>query len=157
MRQHRVADDIADGVNALGRCAKPGIDLDKPTVVHFDSSLFEIQVGGVRPAPDRHEHLLESLGLGRVLPIKDQLRRAFHLFQADDSGFQADLLEIVFQSLEQRANQIPIHAGHQLRQHFDDRHLGTEGGIDLTQLQPDVSAADHQQRLGNLFQLQRRP
>jgi len=41
------------------------------------------------------------------------------------------------------------------RRHLDHRDVAAEGGVHRTELQPDVSRADHEQRCGNVGQIER--
>ena len=57
--------------------------------------------------------------------------------------------------LVQRPDQVAVGAGQQAVGHFDHRDLAAQGGIDGAHFQPDVAAADDQQRLGHVGQFQR--
>ena len=53
-------------------------------------------------------------------------------------------------------DEIAIRAGQQARGHFDNGHLAPKRRVYRSQLEADVSAADHEQRFGNVRQIERR-
>ncbi len=74
---------------------------------------------------------------------------------AGDLGREHHLRERLLDALGQRLHQVAVGAGQQPGRHLDDRHLGAERGVDRAELQADVAAADDQQRLGDLGQIER--
>ena len=75
VRQHRIADDVADGEDRrLGGAALP-VDLDEAALVHLHLRLVEPGDRGVRPAADGHEHAIEDLRpFGAFFPSKRHAR-----------------------------------------------------------------------------------
>ena len=54
----------------------------------------------------------------------------------------------------QRQHQVAIRPGQKPRQHFDARHARTQRRVNRSQFQTDIASANHQQRLGNLGQVE---
>ena len=52
-------------------------------------------------------------------------------------------------------DEIAIRAGQQSARHFDDRDLRAERGVDRAELEADVAAADDEQRLRDVGQIER--
>ena len=52
-----------------------------------------------------------------------------------------------FSRFSSTLHEIAIGAGQQARRHLDHRHLAAERGVDGPELEADVAAADHEQRL----------
>ena len=107
----------------------------------------------VRPRPARGRKL--SL---RALPscaFERGADSAAFVFDRGDGGVEQDSVKHLFQPLVQREDQIAIRAGKQSGQHFDDRHVRAERGVDRAEFEADVSAADDQQGAGNVFEIQR--
>src|SRR5262249_51200521 len=59
------------------------------------------------------------------------------------------------QALLERLDQVAIDAGQQAVGEFDDGHLAAEGGVDVTEFEADVTAADDEQRRRQRLQFQR--
>ncbi len=58
-------------------------------------------------------------------------------------------------ALMERTDQVAIGAGQEAVGQFDDGHLRAQFGVDGSHFQADVTAADNQQRFGNVGQLKR--
>ena len=54
----------------------------------------------------------------------------------------------------EHGHEVAIGAGQQPRRHLDDGDFAAERGVDAAELEPDVAAADDEQRLGNVGQLE---
>src|SRR6185436_9830046 len=63
-----------------------------------------------------------------------------------------ELLQLFLEHL----HEIAIRTGEQSRRHLDDGDLAAEGGVDGAELETDVAAANHQQRLRHIRQLETR-
>ena len=67
VRQHRLADDVADREDVRHVGAHLLVDRDKAAVAHRDARLLGIDLLAVRTAPHRHQHHVVELRLGRRL------------------------------------------------------------------------------------------
>ena len=65
------------------------------------------------------------------------------------------LCSVCLEPAREERDEIAIGAGQQPVGHFDDRDLRAERRVDRAQLETDVAAADDQQRLRNLRQVER--
>ena len=126
----------------------------KPRCV--DSYLGVLQAQALRhgAATDRHQHAVEGKGLFPVGIFYLDFDLFAGVFEAQHLGPQVDLGKQFFESLVQRLDQIAIRARKQTVQQFDHGNLAPKLGVDGPHLQADVSATDHQQRLGDVFQLE---
>ena len=77
------------------------------------------------------------------------------LLDGHDTGVEEDRLEHRVEFLRQRAYEIAVSTGQESGQHFHHRDFRAERGIDGTHLESDITAADHQQFLGHLLELER--
>src|SRR5690606_6436240 len=69
VREHRTADDVADGPDVAGRRPAAVIDLHEAALVELDAGVRPEQTFRVRPAADTHDQLvdLELLALAAAL------------------------------------------------------------------------------------------
>jgi hypothetical protein len=155
MRQHRLADHVADREDRRFVSA--------PLLVHHDeAALIDLHLGPlesgdlrVRPAPHRHQDAIEDL-LGRVVfalerhPNALRLGRHLHDFRFEQHAFHG-----LHDALRENVNQIAIGTRQQTRCHFDDCNGAVQSGVDSPELQTDVATADDQQRFRNVRQVER--
>ena len=159
VREHRLADDVADRVDRrLGRAPR-AVDLDEAARVHLHLRLVEPGHRGIRPAADRDEHAIERAFLAasarQPSPSNVTAMPFFASFMPTTLVFSSTASQIDsirFARMLTRSRSAP---GSRPAGHLDDRHLGAERGVDAAQLEPDVAAADDQQRLRNVGQIQR--
>ena len=107
-------------------------------------------------ASDRDQHVIVGVGaagaiLGREAHLQALLRRR----HAGDLGVEQDLAVARPDALFERAHQVRIAAGHQLRRELDHADLRTQGIEHAGHLQSDDAAADHQEASWILRQLER--
>ncbi len=129
------------------------IDADKTFFIQLNLGFLQTQAAGVRPAADGDQHAVEGHFLfARFSAFR--FRVAAQQGDADAFGgfgnfsdlrIEKDLLEERLQATLQRSNQVPIHPWQQAVGHFHDGHFAPQRGIDVTQLQTDVSAAHDEQ------------
>ena len=74
VRQHRLADDVADGEDRRLVGAQLLVDDDEAALVDLDACAVEPGNLRIRPAADRHQHAIEHLLLRRR-PSRPRLRR----------------------------------------------------------------------------------
>ncbi len=66
VRQHRLADDVADGEDVVDVGAHLAVDGDEAALVDGDAGRLGADQLAVRPAADRDQHGVEDLGLRAV-------------------------------------------------------------------------------------------
>ncbi len=64
VRQHRLADDVADGEDVRRVGAHLPVDGDEAALVDRDARRLGADALAVRPAPDRDQHRIEHVRLG---------------------------------------------------------------------------------------------
>ncbi len=70
VRQHRVADDVADGKDMRHVGALLFIHRNKASLIHDDARSFGVDLASVRAAAYRHQHAVVELRLGRLFALK---------------------------------------------------------------------------------------
>src|SRR5262249_56690929 len=71
-------------------------------------------------------------------------------------GAQVELREELPAAGGERLDECSIDPRQEAVGHLDEGHLAAERRVDLAELEPDVAAADHEQSLGHLAELERR-
>ena len=154
--QHRFACDVSDRKNRrVGRAALR-VDHHEALGIGLDLGLFETQVLAVRTAADRNQDAVEFL-FGRLAVLADQTGCYSRFLDVEVFDFRGKMnrLKQPFQPLLQWPDQFTIGPRQKPRQHFDDDHFGTDRCIDRAHFEADVTAADHEQPFGNVFQRKR--
>ncbi len=126
-----------------------------PRAIELNADLLQPQAGGVRATADAQQHAAESPDFLRHVPLEGHFDRFLPIDQRGHLGVKVDRLEHALEPLVKRSDQIAVGAGQQAVGHFDHRHFASQRGIDGAHFQPDVAAADDQQRLGHVGQFQR--
>ena len=91
----------------------------------------------------------------RPSPSIEDLDAVLGLLHAGDARLQQNLVQRRLEPPREERDEIAIGAGQQAGRHLDDRDLGAERGVDRSEFQADVAAADDEQRLRNLRQIER--
>ena len=158
MCQHRLADHIANGEDR--RLVGPHlfVDDDEAALVDADARAVEARNLGVGPAPDRHQHAVEELGLVAVLDAfaveghADALGFGLHL---DHARIEHHALHGLGDALGEDVHEITVCAREQPGRHLHDGHGAAERGIDRSELQANVAAPDDEQGGRDVGQVQR--
>ena len=152
MGQHRLAGDVAYGEDAAHRGAA--------LVVHADGAAGHVEVDLLqppalrrRPAADGDQHVIggQALVAGARLDQQRVLLRRQALRLRPGHHRDAQFL----QPLGDGLRQLGVVERQDAVGRLDHRHLGAHLGEGGAELQPDIAAADHGQRLGQLRQRQR--
>ncbi len=123
------------------------------TRVLSSPGIFEF---GRRPTDDQHaiEDLLLRPALHALAFERDA--NAFALgFHLHDARVEQDRLHHLADALGEDVHEIAIGAGQQARRHFDDGDGAAERRVHRSELEPDVAAADDEQRLRDVGQIER--
>ena len=149
VREHRLADDVADGENVRHVGAHLVIDRNETAVGDDDTGLVRADLLAVGTAPDRHEDQIVELRLGRRLLAfeADVDRILLSLRRATVLVFEHDSVEARLVHLLPDLHQVAVGALHQAVEHFHDVEAGAERRIHGAHFQPDDAAADHQHAL----------
>jgi hypothetical protein len=148
VRQHRLADDVANRIDGGFAGLAARVDRDEPALVYLDLRAIETGDRRVRPPPDRHQNAIE-----RSLLRARARRRAFEghgdavlrLLHRDDLGVEQHRLAHALDPLGENVHEVAVGTGQQAAGHLDDRDLGAERRIHRSQLETDVAAADDEQ------------
>ena len=137
VREHRLADDVADRVDRrLGRRPRL-VDLDEPALVHLDARLVEAGHRGIRAAADRHEHAIERLlvrhALGQLAFERDRMP-SFASLTAATLVFSSTASQIALMRLARMFTRSRSAPGQQAVGHLDDRDLRAERGVDAARV-----------------------
>src|SRR5262249_13371208 len=98
-------------------------------------------------AAHRHQDSIKyGFFFGYFLAFQRRLNAVAFLGHLDDLGAEEDLVKDVFQSIVQGPHQVAINAGEQAIGELDDRYLAAQGGVNIAQLQTDVTTSNHQKR-----------
>ena len=112
VRQHGLADHVADGVNGRIVRLQLLVHLDEPARTDLHSRLVQPWDFGVGLASDGHEHAIEHfLAFFHVGSFERGADAAAFVFHRSDGGVEQDSVEHLFQPLVQREHQIAIRAG----------------------------------------------
>ena len=157
VREHRLARHVADGEDVRLGGAALRVDLDEAARVQPHGGAFEAQPRAVGAAAGGDQHALELAVLGRAVRARDARADGLAgVLDRQHRGFEADRLEVALEAALEVAHEVAIDAGHEACGHLHDGDARAERGVDAAQLQPDVAAADDEQRLRHALQLQRR-
>ncbi len=156
MRQHRLADDIADreDVRAVGPHLL--VDRDEAALVDLDACRIRPDHSPIRPPPDRDEHAIIGLCLLRCLLAFEADDDAVVVeLERSDLGTQHDRRIPVGNALLQRPDEIAIATGHQRLGQLDNGNVDAERVVNGRHLEPDDAAADDEQALRQVVELER--
>ena len=158
VRQHGLANDVADGEDVRDVGAHLDIDVDEATVRDGNTGLFCRDLLAVGCAPDRLQHQIVGLRCRRRTTLLG--RRECHLnalrrgLGTDGLGFQHDVVKAWRVHLLPDLHEVAIRALHQAVEHFDHVKPCTERAVNGAHLQTDDAAAQNQHALGHFLQRQ---
>ena len=155
MRQQNAAGDVANGVNGRIVGLLLLVDFDEAFFVESDLGVFQAEVVGIGHAAHGDQHAVVKFFF--LLAVDFELN--FDLFAAGghlaDFGFQPDFFESFFRVIHHRPGEVGIGAGKNGIERFDEHDFAAERGVNGAQFHADVTAADDEQILGNVFDFQR--
>ena len=131
------------------------VGFDEPLRVDLHLRLVEAGDGRIRPAANRHQHVVVGGCLRRTLALEEHRDGVFRRLHRRHLGREHHLVVNLLDALRQDLHQVAIGAGQQSRRHLDHRHLGAERRVDRTQFQTDVATTDDEHRLWDLRQIER--
>src|SRR5437867_4203699 len=123
----------------------------RPAAAH--SGALETQSSTGRPPADRDERAVESCD---AVAVEARLDRRASFDERRHSGAEADLGEELLAPAGEQVNERPVDARQEAVGHFHERNRAAQRGVDLPELEADVAAADHEELLGHVGQLERR-
>ena len=157
VRQHRLADDVADGEDVRHVGAHLLVDLDEAAIGDRDAGLVGADLLAVRaaarppPAPGRRP----AARSGAFSPSKLTSMPAWRRLGADGLGLQHDVVEARRVHLLPDLDEVAVGALHQAVEHLDHVDARAERRVDGRHLEADDPAADHQHALRDALQQQR--
>ena len=153
--EHRFAGDVADGVDGGVGGLALAVDFDESLLIDFDFCFVEAGDFGIGAASDGHQHAIEDLlFFFYVGAFEGDADAGLFVFERFDGGVEQDRGEEFFETLVQREDEVAVGSGEQAGEHFDAGHFGAEGGVDGAEFEPDVAAADDEQRFRNVGQIE---
>ncbi len=160
VREHRLADDVANREDGRLGGAHRRVDLDEAAIADFTRGLVEPGNRRVRLAADRDEHAVEAsaalsrVGRAAVAFDADASTPFLAVLHLDDARVDRILCRVCSSRRLRIVDKIAIGARQQARRHLDDGDLGAERRVDRPQLEADVAAADDEQRLGDVGKIE---
>ena len=155
VRQHRLADDVADRMNMRHVGAHVLVRRDEAAFGDIHSGSLRIDILAVGSAPYREQHAVIDLRLRRVFALEGGLEAVFLRFQFGDLGLEVNAFVAFLDALVQRPDQVAIGARNQAVKQFHHGDFRADGIVDRGHLQADDAAADHQQTLRNVLEFER--
>ena len=146
--QHGRARHIADGVDAghIGAAMAVG---DNGAAIQLHADLFKAEILGVADHAHGGDH---ALGLEALLHALVVIHRAGDvigpLLHLHHLGGGHDLDALLLEALARDGGDLGVLHRHDLRQHFDHRHLAAHGGVEAGEFDADGARAHDDQRLG---------
>ena len=145
VREHRLAGDVADGVDVRHGRAALRVDGDEAARRHLDAGGLDARDVAVGLAADRHEHLVEHLRLRLDVAFEGDVHAVGLLHHADDLRARQHLLADGLDAPPEHVDEVAVGARQQPVEHLDDGDLRAEGRVDRAQFEADVAAADDEQ------------
>lgn len=156
VREHRLADDVADREDVRDVRAHLLVDFDEAAVRDGDAGLVGADLLAVRAAADRDQHEVVALRFRRrLLALELHVDAVLLRFGTDRLGLQHHVAEALRVVLLPDLDEVAVRAVHQHVEHFDDVDLGAERRVDRRHFEADDAAADHEHPLRLLAQLER--
>ena len=133
---------VAGGPDVRRRGAELLVDGD-PAALCVDTNRFQVEVGGLGHAASGDEYFVD-VDAERVALMGQQQRPGAVLIAADifDLGGGVDVYAVPVQDALQHVGDLFVFGRHDLGQHLEQCHLGSEAGEDLGELGADRSGAD---------------
>ena len=155
VRKHHAARDVADGVDGRVGGLLFLVHHEEALFVELGLGVFEAEVFAVRRAAHGDEDAVVEFFLLHAFVLGDDfdlLPGGGHL---QDLRLHAHLGEILLRVSHHRPREVGVGAEENAVERLDDGDFAAERGVNRAQLHADVAAADDEQLLGNLLNLQR--
>ncbi|MND94581.1 hypothetical protein D3C80_868020 [compost metagenome] len=153
--QHRLTDDVTDGVDVRNVGTQLLVHFDETALVDGNTGFLGVHQLAVRHTTDRDQHVVVANRLGRgVLAFVRDVQAVFTGFNCGDLGLQHDV-EFLGNALGVDLDDVFVRSRYQLIGKFHHVDLGTQGGVNGTHLQTYDAAADNQQLARYCGQFQR--
>ena len=152
MGEHGLAGDVAHGIDPGVGSPTALVDDDEAALVEGHTRGLQPEPSAARPSSDRHEHSIEGLGAS---PFHADLDPRGLFPQRRDSGLQANRVEELLRAPRQRLDEIAVDPWQQPIGHLHQGDATAQGGVHLAQFEADVAAADHEQTLGHVGEIER--
>src|SRR3569832_226485 len=148
VREHRRAGDVADGVNA-GHVRPAQAVGDDDAALGLHAKLLEAEILDIADDADGGDDAVYRDLLRLAVGFDRRGDAVRLLFELRHLGAGHDLDALFLEALAGKCLNLVVFDGQYLRQHFDDRHLGSEGAVERSELDADGAGADDEQRLRN--------
>ena len=158
MREHRLADDVADREDVRDIGAHLLVDRDPAAVADVYAGLLGRDVLSIRTPSHGEQHAVVGFGRGRAAAFGVLERRREALrprLDLRDLRLEQDLLVALLDAARERLHDVGIGAGNEAVHELDDRHFAAERVVHRRHLEPDDAPADDEQAFGNLLELER--
>ena len=140
MRQLNLARDIADGVNALRRCAHMIVHLDKAAAIRCDSDVLQAAFCRHGLSSDAYDYRARRAAFGFSVHFK--FYRA-PVLNALNARAQQKFYLFLFQNCLYLRSDFGNHAGQNILHHFNNGHALAQRGKQRGKFQTDYAAAHH--------------
>ena len=155
VRQHRLANDIADGKNVWHVGAHLRVHIDEAAIRHHDTRTVRADFLAIRRTTDAHQHHVVAHGFfGCAFTFEGDINAILLCLHADRFGFQHDAVKAFLVHFLPDLDQIAIRARHQAIEHFHHIEARSQRGIHGAHFEADDAAADDQHFLRNFFERQ---
>ena len=120
VREHRLTDDVADGVDVRHVGAHLRVGRNETAVADGHTGLVRADVPAVRAAAHREQHHVVGLrSRGRLLALEADVDRVLLRFGADGLGLQHHAIEARLVHSLPDFDQVAVRTEHQTVEHFD--------------------------------------
>ena len=102
VRQHRLADDVADGVDVLHIGFLLFVDSNETALINLYAGGFGVNQFAIGAAANREQHAVEGVVRRNLLALERNLESFFQRFNAGDFRFQPDVFVTFFHAFFQR-------------------------------------------------------
>src|SRR5690606_31797331 len=129
VRQHRLADQVADREDVRHVGAHLRVHRDEASLGHLHPGLAGIELAAVGRAADGDQHAVVELALGEALALEAAGDTVLLRLGLDHLRFQVDRDALLLEARGQRPDQVGIGAGDELPGELDHRHLAAEAAV----------------------------
>ena len=155
VRQHRLADDVADGEDVRHVGAHLPVDLDEAALGDGDAGLVGIELPAIRRAADGDQDAVVGVLRGNAGTFETADDALLVRPGVDDLGLEVHGDALLLQAVGERLDEVGVRARHQLVHEFDHGDFGAERAIDRRHFQADDAATDDEQRLRDVLEFER--
>src|SRR2546426_903363 len=155
VREHRLADHVADGEDRRLVRAALLVDHDEAALIDLHLRLLEAGDLRVRAASHGDEDAIEDLDVAPRVAFKGDANAGAFRLHLRDLRVEQHALHRLRDALGEDVHEIAIGARQQPGRHLDDGHRAAERGVDGAELEADVAAADDEERCRGVRQIER--